>query len=724
MMDYTFLDDAPDAFYVLDRQWRFVYINRRAEQLWGRTRDDLIGKVVWNVFPQAVGSQAYEEHQRAVRDGHPITFETLSPVLNRWIQCTISPYQTGLAVYFHDITAQKEAEHRSQLLQDIIEALSTALTLETVARVIVGKVREGLGGHTGSVNLLTDDGQSVRILRTADVAEEVFQQLKLAPVDDASRPDTDVLRTGQAVWIHNRDEYYARYPRLARALQAKTGTEALAVLPLLVSGHIIGVIFIGFPTPQSFGEEVQAFLTTVAHYCAQAVERVRLLESEQRAREQAERQSERLKRLHDVAAAISHALTFNDIVRVVVDEGFALLGAFRGAVGILSEDGAGLKVIGTYRLPSDISQQFAYLPLDAATPMTAAARTRQMVVFQSFEEYQQMFPELAAQIAATREVQSAIALPLLVQDRLIGSIGISFAQPQVFTQGDIEFSQILAQHIAEGLERVRLYELEAEARVARELAATNARLEAEIAARKLLEADLRANLEREKELNELKSRFISVVSHEFRTPMAVILSSSDLLRRYYDRMSDDQRAEHWERIKAHVNHLTRLLETVLGVGRTQVVGLEYHAAVVDLEALCRELVIEMQFIAQTHEIVFTSEGQCGQVVADRQLIGLMISNLLSNAMKYSPGAEQVHLRLTCASQEVVIQVQDAGIGIPEADLPYLFRPYFRAANAREISGTGIGLTLVREIVELHRGTITVETGAGTGTTVTVQLPAG
>jgi PAS domain S-box-containing protein len=244
----------------------------------------------------------------------------------------------------------------------------------------------------------------------------------------------------------------------------------------------------------------------------------------------------------------------------------------------------------------------------------------------------------------------------------------------------------------------------------------------DITERKQMEQGLRAALEKEKELSELKSRFSSMVSHEFRTPLAVILSSVGLLQRYSERMSVEKREEHLGQIQIQVGHLVGLLDDVLSLSRAETLGIEITADILDLTTFCSGVVAEIQQTTQKHEIVFSIVGNPVPVALDMKLMRQVITNLLSNAIKYSPNGGSVKLNLIYQFQEVFISIQDEGIGIPEADQKRLFEVFHRAVNVGNIPGTGLGLPIVKRAVEAHGGTISVESQISQGTTFIIRIP--
>jgi PAS domain S-box-containing protein len=262
----------------------------------------------------------------------------------------------------------------------------------------------------------------------------------------------------------------------------------------------------------------------------------------------------------------------------------------------------------------------------------------------------------------------------------------------------------------------------------------------DITSRKQAEFETYKALQRERELGELKSRFISMTSHEFRTPLTTIQSSAELLERYRDRLSEEKQLAHLHRIQTAVERMTQMLDDVLIVGKAESGKLEFQPTPIDVVQFCRNLVEELQLTAKNqHKINFIHQGDCtlaaqgtseegsGELIhslplVDEKLLRHILGNLLSNAIKYSPGNRSVQFNLTCLNDKAIFQIQDQGIGIPPEDLPRLFESFHRARNVGTIQGTGLGLAIVKQCVDLHKGEITVASEVGKGTTFTVTLP--
>ncbi len=247
--------------------------------------------------------------------------------------------------------------------------------------------------------------------------------------------------------------------------------------------------------------------------------------------------------------------------------------------------------------------------------------------------------------------------------------------------------------------------------------------------RKFLESQLwdkeRLNLalEKERELRDLKNRFISMMSHDLKTPLAAIRLANSMLRNYGDRLSAQEKTESYDTIDQQVEYLTELINDVMTISRADFTGAELNLELVDLETYCRDILEELQLAYRMQRVLnFVGTNQRIETSIDRKLMRRAITNLLSNALKYSPADKPVTLELTHSGHEAIIRVIDEGIGIPEDDQDHLFEPFHRASNVGSVSGTGLGLAIAKQAVDLHHGTITVESHVNRGTVFTITLP--
>jgi PAS domain S-box-containing protein len=246
----------------------------------------------------------------------------------------------------------------------------------------------------------------------------------------------------------------------------------------------------------------------------------------------------------------------------------------------------------------------------------------------------------------------------------------------------------------------------------------------DITERKRAENEIEKALAKERELNELKSRFVTLTSHEFRTPLSAILASAELLEHYHYRWSDEKRNEILRRIQTAALHMNHLLEDILLIGKAEAGRLEFNPALLKPAQFASNLVEELRLgIGQKHTIEFSCQDVERIMFLDEKLLYRIFINLFSNAFKYSNPGTTVRLELTFEDDRAIFMVSDRGIGIPAEDQEHLFESFHRARNVGTVSGTGLGLVIVKHSVETHGGTINITSQVGLGTTITVSVPS-
>ena len=254
----------------------------------------------------------------------------------------------------------------------------------------------------------------------------------------------------------------------------------------------------------------------------------------------------------------------------------------------------------------------------------------------------------------------------------------------------------------------------------------------DVTERKQAETEILNALAKEKELGDLKSRFVSITSHEFRTPLTTIMSTAELLEHY--KWTKQEEVEQLHQIQDAVREMLHLLEDILLIGTADAGQLRFNPEPVELNEFCQHLVSQIEQGANSKSI--TNDESIGNQASikliclertflacmDKKLLRQLLFNLLSNAIKYSPGGGTIELKLTNQGDKAIFQIQDQGLGIPKEDQPRLFEFFHRAKNVGAISGTGLGLAIVKQCVDIHGGSITVESEVGVGTQFTVTLP--
>jgi signal transduction histidine kinase len=245
----------------------------------------------------------------------------------------------------------------------------------------------------------------------------------------------------------------------------------------------------------------------------------------------------------------------------------------------------------------------------------------------------------------------------------------------------------------------------------------------EITERKRAEIETQNALEKVKELSELKSRFIFMVSHEFRTPLTSIFSASELLEHYGNKWSSDKKLQYLKQIQESVKRMNGLLEDVLIIGAGEVGKLKIQPTKLNIIDFCQHLIEEVQLSRKNNHIVnFTYDAQIQTVTIDAKLLNHILSNLLSNAVKYSPKKIPIDFNVWIDEKQMMFQVVDYGIGIPIEDQKHLFDIFHRASNVGTIGGTGIGLSIVKKSADALGGHISFQSDVNTGSKFTVLIP--
>ncbi|MEO8891328.1 MAG: ATP-binding protein [Coleofasciculaceae cyanobacterium] len=369
--------------------------------------------------------------------------------------------------------------------------------------------------------------------------------------------------------------------------------------------------------------------------------------------------------------------------------------------------------------------------------------------------------EICAVVSSAEEAiaSTSLCLPdlILMDIMLKGSMDGIQAAAEIHRRFNIPIVYLSAYGDTNTIERAKLTEpfgyllkpfAEKELHTAIEIALT----------RHYAEQKVRQALEAEKELSKLKSLFVANASHEFRTPLATIRSSVDLLELYSKGLMDEQKNKHFQRINLAIEQLLDLLDDLLVIGKAEAGKLDFNPLPLNLVEFSQNLVEELQInvgiqyslkqfnnsldlnpkrdAAQTlpnqnetkleseapKRIAFTYQGNFVNVSMDEQLLQKILTNLLSNAIKYSPESEIVSFDLSCKDEIVTFRIQDQGIGIALEEQSRLFEPFYRATNVGKVKGTGLGLSIVKKCVELQGGQINLESQIGIGSTFIVKLP--
>ncbi len=413
---------------------------------------------------------------------------------------------------------------------------------------------------------------------------------------------------------------------------------------------------------------------------------------------------QRLEAVARLNAALARASGVDEVLRAVVHEGAEAVGASAANVFLPSPDGTSLDVRGSMGHSAPTVAHYQRMRSDAATPAADAWRTRQPVVLESREQLFQRYPTVSPEHVR----HSALAaLPMLGRDGPLGVLGVSFSEPRRLSGQELEQLSVLAWHCAQALERALLLDSE---RKLREAAESNM-------------AELRAAQEAAVAANQTKDEFLAMLGHELRNPLAPIVIALEVL----DRKKEPALLRERKIIYRQVKHLMRMVDDLLDVSRIARGKIELNRTRVELHGIVTKAV-EMAsplFEQKRHQLLIDVPERGLVLFGDEHRLTQAVSNLLTNAARYTDDGGHVEVRAAAHDGRVVLTVKDDGDGIAPEQLPRLFEAFAQAPTEQRSSagGLGLGLALVKRFAEMHQGTAKAESaGLKQGSTFTLELP--
>lgn len=372
--------------------------------------------------------------------------------------------------------AEQTASDRVRRLHRMGAVLASAVLPEQVAEVAVTHGVEALVAAAGLLWRVTAAPAQLELVRAVNFTDDVTTQVAHLPLD-LDAPGPEVARTGQAIWLESAAAHAARYPQRAD-LMRRTGCEALAFLPLAVETTTLGVMVVAFTEAHLFTPDEQAFLLALARQVAQALERARLYAAEQHARQSAELAAERVSRLQALTAALSQAVTPDEVMDTALREGTAALDIAAAAISLITPDGQWLEITRHLGYAEAVVAQHRRVPLGAVLPASDVARTGQPAWLGQPEDWLPRYADFVAlRTQQNRPYPGAALLPLRLGERIAGIIAFAFNSPRRFTEPDQAFVTAMVTQCSQALERAQLYAAEREAaRAAGLLAEASARL--------------------------------------------------------------------------------------------------------------------------------------------------------------------------------------------------------------------------------------------------------
>lgn len=834
------LSKINDQFLVLDKQWRYTYVNDTVAEVVGIPKQELLGKCIWDVFPDIVGSQFYLDVHRAIAEQTFVQCDDFYLPWQRYFENRIYPSSDGVSIFITDITEyqheesfaemtdankrveqalreseasfrliaenstdiisrhsvdgilryvspasstvlgyqpkemvgrssaelvhpddlveiarnypvnadlpdiytithrarhkdghyiwieatvrairdpetrqilemqassrdireRKRAEERLRFLAEASDILGSSLdyetTLASVARLAVPAVADWC-----VVDIISDNQLTRRVaFAHADASkQELVEQLRKYPSDLAKIAGLpEVIHTGNTILIPvvtdnqmKAAAHDAEHLKLLQQLAPKWGIG----VPLIARGQVLGVIFfVSSQSDRHYDKNDLMLGEELARRAAVAVDNARLYTEAQVSQQAALAAADRTARLQAVTAALSQSLTPGQVAEVIVEQGMAALGASSALFALLTEDGTELEIVRAVGYKQEIVDAWRRFSVHASVPLAETVRTGEPVWQEPTKTRVARYPHLT-ETYAQYNYEGWISIPLLLEGRAVGGMSLAFAETREFNEYDRAFMLTMAQQCAQAIERARLYDAEQKAREAAESA------------------------------NRIKDEFLAVLSHELRSPLNPIIGWTTLLRKgNLDQKTTDRALE---TIQRNAKVQIQLIEDLLDVSRILRGKVSLNICPVDLASVISAAMetVALSAEAKLIQIHTILEPNLGTVLGDSSRLQQIIWNLLANAVKFTQQGGQVNIRLERVGHYAQIVVTDTGKGIELEFLPHVF-DYFRQENStttRKYGGLGLGLAIVRHLVELHGGTVQAESkGIGTGASFTLRLP--
>jgi PAS domain S-box-containing protein len=599
----------------------------------------------------------------------------------------------GQVVVFRDVTEDRQEEARRWFIAEASALLTSSLdfnkTLRAIAEFAVPRIADWCAVHA-----IAADGSLERVVVAHKDPEKVDLAARLEKYPKPGPTSVqEVVRTGRSVLTTKITETELRmgagtdaHLELLRGL----GLRSHMTVPLRAGDRILGALTFVTAANARLDERDLHMAEELGRRAGTAMENARLYEEAQRARLAAEKSAARASLIQEITAAFSEAPTPSIVVEVMMSLGTKALGAAAALVHELNQAGDALDLVRSFGYPEELLAGYRQIPLTAKLPMAEVLQTGRPMFFKKRDELDVPYPVLVREVIP---FASSAALPLQVEGRKLGSLGMSFAEPQVFDETERDFMVTLSRLCAQALERANLYE-----------AAQRARSEAETARR------TRENL-------------LAVVSHDLRNPLSAIATTAALLAKGDPLREPAGRTNKYgSNILRAAQRMDRLIVDLLDLAKIESGRLVIEPQSHDVASIVKDSIDILAPVASGRGLALTAEAPSNDVriFCDRERVLQVLSNLIGNALKFTSEGGTIAVTATDREGETTFSVADTGCGIAPDQIPHIFDRYWQAKSARD--GIGLGLSIAKGLVEAHGGRIWVESNIGQGTTFFFTLP--
>ena len=722
----TFLQDLDCGLAIFDTDGNLVFRNQTAAEIWASNPDleentamspwmryrakygaeEILDLHDWALHRCTESGERSELEQLDIErlDGSEGTiYATCAPVRNAHDEIV-----GGLTV-FVDITRLKQferAEHRARLaaersamrltqLQTVITGLLSPESPAEITRAVLRRTLRALKAQTGVAYLLDHDSKTARLVASLGVPTEIDEKYEEISFEDPL-PVSEAMRLSTPVIISSAAEYRRRYPQLAEDLP-RQHINSVACLPLLVEDEVLGALAVGFDHEHLFDEHDRAFFNAVARQTGQAVRFVRLHEQKRAARNEAQQTRDALDRRLEQQVAVAELgqralnASLDELFEVAVETLRDGLGADTAEILEL------LPREQEFRLRagigwSDDHVDHHHIPADVDTPAGRALRQTEVVLVERFEQAGELRPST---LLANHGLVSAITARIPGQRSPVGVLGAHSHTPMRFSEQDAEFARSVANILGEAVERQR----------------------SDQQRRRTYEELRRAMRSREEVLD--------IISHDIRSPASAVKMSLEVVRRAVaneQAISPDQVDHAIETASSNVDRMLALMDDLLSAASSDEELPKVEWEEVDLSEVIREIIDGMR--DELEETSSDLEFDLGDSVTgcwDWMRLQQLVSNLFSNAVKYGED-NPITISTRAENDHAILRIKDRGKGIPQDQQNRIFERFARGTEDRQHGSFGLGLWIVKRIVDALHGTIEVDSAPGEGTTFTVRLP--
>ena len=707
------LESITDAFVTFDPEWRFTYVNAEAERLLRKSRRELLGRIVWDVFPESRMGGAYEELRRVAAERVSRTFEEFNRSMQRWfMNKAYSTPDGSVAVYFEDVTERKEAEEelgrsRAQLeaeLNDtkLLQGISTELLVQEHSlrfyESIVDTAVQIMRSDFGSLQVL-DPGRGssgeLELLAHRGFSAEAAASWKWVGTDTPSACGA-ALRAGTRVIVPDVDQC----SEMDSTAYRKAGIRAAQSTPLVSrSGAILGMISTHWGAPHKPPERELQLFDILARQAADLIERKRAEETIAALNAQLSSDLAAMTRMHEISSRLVQATDVTTLLQEIIDAAVEITEADMGNIQLLEE--GTLRIAAHRGFKPPFLDFFGEVPGGLAACGTALLFGRRVIV-EDVTKNSIFAGSPALDVLLNANARAVQSTPLVSRSgQVLGMFSTHYHSPHQPNARELRMLDMLARQAADLTER-RQTETQREELLERE---RSARSDAERAAR-------------------LKDEFLATLSHELRTPLNAVIGWSQILKKD---LVDPDKVRAVEVIERNGRLQAQLITDLLDISRVISGKMRLDIQPVNLEAVIEAAIDSIMPAADAKGVRIQRILDCisESMLGDPARLQQVVWNLLSNAVKFTARGGSVQVALVEMNSHVEIRVSDTGEGIAPEFVPHIFER-FRQADAsvsRSHGGLGLGLALVKQFVELHGGKVRAASdGKGMGATFVIELP--